>query len=154
MISSQLVCFPASAFETWRSGYLCWWTWSPLSQTSWIFWGPISFSYVCSSSLGYYVLRLLLISFSCSRFLVFQRSQKDIILQHGCWKSALLYRRLDWTWILLKFMRTLCFIGNQSRLPKFFNKTYHSLSRTDLLYQFNLYFSKTVKYIMQVNLYC
>jgi ABC-type multidrug transport system ATPase subunit len=24
VISSQLVCFPASAFETWRSGYLCW----------------------------------------------------------------------------------------------------------------------------------
>ena len=43
VISSQLVSFPASAFETGRAGYLCWWTWSPLSQTSRIFWGQFSF---------------------------------------------------------------------------------------------------------------
>jgi hypothetical protein len=46
VISSRLVSFPASAFETGRAGYLCWWTWSPLSQTSWIFWGQFSFFYV------------------------------------------------------------------------------------------------------------
>jgi len=67
----------------------------------------------------YFLLLPFVDLISCRRLQVFQRSRKDIILLHGCWKLALLYLRLDWTSILLKFMLALCFIGND---PQFFEK--------------------------------